>query len=161
MRSSGTPWELSETVSRSGHLVARMRRRRSSSSDCATLMRNGEMDSFGMGGLASDMLSPLSAVSATPEAAVPASMVRSGELGLLTFRQVSHTVTEEATDLVERIQRITVGHSSGSLVASDPEGPDPQLMINTPQPATLLTHAHLRRAAKPYFVLSTPLPFSG
>jgi hypothetical protein len=30
-------------------------------------------------------------------------MVRSGELGLLTFRQVSHTVTEEATDLVERI----------------------------------------------------------
>jgi hypothetical protein len=61
------------------------------------------MDSFGMGGLASDMLSPLSAVSATPEAAVPASMVRSGELGLLTFRQVSHTVTEEATDLVERI----------------------------------------------------------
>jgi hypothetical protein len=90
------------------------------------------MDSFGMDGLASDMLSPLSAVSATPEAAVPASMVRSGELGLLMFRQVSHTVTEEATDLVERIQRITVGHSSGSLVASDPEGPDPQLMINTP-----------------------------
>jgi hypothetical protein len=29
--------------------------------------------------------------------------MRSGELGLLTFRQVSHTVTEEATDLVERI----------------------------------------------------------
>jgi len=85
-----------------------------------------------MDGLASDMLSPLSAVNATPEAAVPASMVRSGELGLLMFRQVSHTVTEEATDLVERIQRITVGHSSGSLVASDPEGPDPQLMINTP-----------------------------
>jgi Phage integrase, N-terminal SAM-like domain len=58
------------------------------------------------------MLSPLSAVSAMPEAAVPESMVRSGELGLLPFRQVSHTVTEEATDLVERIVLASVAEGS-------------------------------------------------
>jgi hypothetical protein len=41
MVASGTPWESSPTVSRSGHLVASMRRRSSARSSAGTSTRKG------------------------------------------------------------------------------------------------------------------------